>query len=59
MRFSRNNVNSKTTRVKVLSMRFRLLDGLEHTLEETSIEIAITHERMQNRPIQMPYCILC
>jgi len=32
---------------KVLSMRFGLLDGLEHTLAEVGIEFAITRKRVR------------
>ncbi|TCK89122.1 RNA polymerase primary sigma factor [Natranaerovirga hydrolytica] len=37
----------KPRETKVLSMRFGLLDGLEHTLEEVGSEFAITRERVR------------
>lgn len=48
---------------KVLSMRFGLLDGLEHTLEEIGIEFAITRERIRQietkalEKMKCPSCI--
>lgn len=37
----------KPREAKVLSMRFGLLDGLEHTLEEVGINFSITRERVR------------
>ena len=37
----------KPREAKVLMMRFGLIDGLEHTLEEIGIEFAITRERVR------------
>ncbi|MEA5084759.1 MAG: sigma-70 family RNA polymerase sigma factor [Lachnospiraceae bacterium] len=48
---------------KVLSMRFGLFDGLEHTLEEIGIEFAITRERIRQietkalEKMKCPRCI--
>jgi len=53
----------KPRELKVLSMRFGLLDGLEHTLEEIGVEFQITRERVRQieakalRKMRHPSCI--